>query len=315
VFTVGDFLPLRKSKKMVAKTLVLAGTALLAAFWVAGPAAAQQRAAASGGPNGSVIFNMIDKNRDGVVDKGEATAGAEAAFAAVDRNNDGRLSRAEVAAAVRNFGGRAALFAFGNRGPAYGPNGNRGPAFNNRGGAPRWYDDGRGQGQRSFDNRRNDRRFAPDNRRGQPFYGQPYPGPRFGQPNGPQGPQFQPPFQGNQPPFAPRFNRPFNGPGPQQNGPNGFGPRNRGNLNPPTPGPRGPQGPQGQLAPQLTPTPPTPPLPPAPQNGPAGPGNDGRTPAFNALDTNHDGVISPDEFNAVRGRLGGGPLGRGPLGQ
>jgi hypothetical protein len=309
---------------MVAKTLVFAGAALLAAFSVAGPAAAQQRAAPRAGPDGSVIFNMLDKNGDGVIDKNEADAAAAAAFSAVDRNNDGRLSQAEVAAAVRDFAGRAlGIFTPGQ-------NGTRGPAVDNRRGgpqAPQWFYDRRGQ----------DRRFAPNGGRGEPNntprFAQPN-GPRFqqppqggnrtpspgfnrrfgpqqGGPNGPgaqpqpNGPRFQqPPQGGNQTPFAPGFNRRS---GPQQGGPNGPGaqpqPRNRGGVNPPQSVPQGPQ---------AAPTPPTPPAQPNATPGPT-PGNDGRTPAFNALDTNHDGVITPDEFNAARARPG--PRAQGPLGQ
>jgi hypothetical protein len=85
---------------MFFKTMMATAAALIAAALAAGPAAAQSppqpRTFA-----GSVMFNLIDRNADGVVDQAEADAVAKAFFAAADEDKNGTLSASEVAAALR----------------------------------------------------------------------------------------------------------------------------------------------------------------------------------------------------------------------
>ena len=278
---------------MVGKTFIFTGAALFAAFLAASPAAAQQRQP-QGPLNGVALFNMLDKNGDGVVDKTEADAAVAAAFAAVDTNNDGKLSMAEATTAVRDVAAR--WFGAGRNA--------QGPAVDNR----------RGSDRRGFNYRRvPPPRFNPDQRRVEPQqqpnaprFQRPLP-PRFQSPNGPGFRQpFRPRFQQPYPPrFQQRNRQPLLTPAP----------RNRGELRP-----QAPQGPQTTLPPrnrrQLQPQSPQttpPPLggpgnPPQQPGGNPGPQGDNRVPpAFAAIDRNGDGVITPDEFAAARNR---GLLGR-----
>jgi hypothetical protein len=299
---------------MVAKTWILAGAALLAAFAVVEPAAAQQspqyqNSPQPGLPDGSALFKMFDKNGDGVIDKSEADAIASAAFTAVDANHDGQLSMAEVSNALRGVvnrsldrlrPGQKGAQANSGRPPALNRPGNGGPnASNNPRGTGRYgVGAGRGQPGRTFNN---PPRFQP--RYG---YGSRFPeyAPRFRAPNG-YGPRFQP----NPLPFRPGFGRPY-GYGPRGQQPNGPGigrPKvhhHRHRVQPPAGGgpaasaPPAPSVAPGGPAPQggvgnASPTP-------APGSAPA-PRGRGRLPTFASIDRNGDGVITPDEFAAAIG--------------
>ncbi len=94
---------------MPAKTLLIAGASIIAAFAAEQPALAQSAPTAPnapaargvpGGLGGVVAFNLIDKNGDGYVDKTEADALFTAMFDAVDRDGDGKLSKTEIGAAM-----------------------------------------------------------------------------------------------------------------------------------------------------------------------------------------------------------------------
>jgi hypothetical protein len=268
---------------MVAKTLILAGTAFLAAAAASIPASAQQNAPGGGGPG---VLSRMDTNRDGAVDRGEAEAALAAAFSRADRDNDGKLTAAELGDVLRALVGNIVVQQrLQNNGP--GANGRRG--FDYRFAPPR-------QGPnnpRGFGEPNNRPQFQPPFR---PGFQAPF-GPNF---HGPRNqPQFRQPFRrGFQAPFGPRFQVPNNNP-PQFQAPNG--PR-QGNRQQATP-----QGPQGQApeAPQAAPTPPVAPGGPAP--GPQGRGAPGVLPGFAMMDRNGDGVITPDEFAAAVNR---GPNGR-----
>jgi EF hand domain-containing protein len=50
-------------------------------------------------PNAIPVFDLVDRNRDGYIDRREASAvpGLAASFDKMDRNGDGRLDRVEYA--------------------------------------------------------------------------------------------------------------------------------------------------------------------------------------------------------------------------
>ena len=157
---------------MVAKTLIIAGAVLLAAFAAVAPAAARQPAPpAQAGLDGSrALQNVVDKNGDGFLDKSEVDALAAAAFARADANDDGKLSPQELRTAIRNLANRAG----GRNGP-----GTQGRRFGSRP-TPRFQGNLPGSG----------RRFGGPNGYGPRFQGN-APGSR-------QSPRFQPRFQSPQ---------------------------------------------------------------------------------------------------------------------
>ena len=163
---------------MSAKTLIIATAALAASTAMTLPAFA---AGGDGtGPNGpnpppaaqtmpmraQIMFNLLDTNHDGAIDKDEFAVLSNAIFSALDTNHDGKLTQDEM-------GGRFGAM-LGQRGGRGGPG--MGPGRN-------WQDrDGRGWGQGQRDDRP-----GPRNGMGRMgFNGQ---GPQ-GQPGfGPRGPQ------------------------------------------------------------------------------------------------------------------------------
>ncbi len=155
---------------MSAKTLIIAFAALAATTAMTVPSLA---AGGDGtGPNGNppainqqlpvratVMFNLLDTNHDGAVDKDEFAAITNATFAALDDNHDGKLTVDELRG---NFGPM-----MGQRGGRGGPDDRGGPGMHQG----RWQDrDGRGggwgQGRMAFNGG---------------------PGPQRGGPGGPQG--------------------------------------------------------------------------------------------------------------------------------
>ncbi len=146
---------------MSAKTLIMAAailaasTALTVPTFAAGgdgtgPAgngpgmgpAANPPAAAQGLPvRAQVMFNLLDANHDGSVDKTEFAVISTATFDALDENHDGKLTPDEL----RGDFGRM----FGGRGGPGGPGDRAGPGMRHDGGR-NWDRDGRGgwgQGQ------------------------------------------------------------------------------------------------------------------------------------------------------------------------
>ena len=84
---------------MSLKTLVFALATVAAGAVVAVPAAA-----ATGDPSparGAVMFWLLDRNGDGVIDQGEVAALRAAVFEALDLDHDGRLTQTEAAEAAR----------------------------------------------------------------------------------------------------------------------------------------------------------------------------------------------------------------------
>jgi hypothetical protein len=161
---------------MVAKTLMIAGAALVAAF-AASPAAAQQSSPPpASGPGETDANALFDANRDGFVERGEWDTRMAAIFAANDRNADGKLSTQEAIGALRALAARLNAVRGGGGGPP------------NAGDDRRGDDNNRAPGPRRFQ-----QPFGPYG----PHYGQPF-GPRF-QPYWPQFRQF----------FGPRFPQPF----------------------------------------------------------------------------------------------------------
>jgi len=53
-----------------------------------------------------ILFNLLDRNGDGVIDQDELNAVAKAVFGAVDTNGDGKISTDEFAKAMPFAGGR-----------------------------------------------------------------------------------------------------------------------------------------------------------------------------------------------------------------
>jgi len=87
---------------MIATAALAASTAMTLPSLAAGPdapgaAGANPPAAAATMPlPATVLFNLLDTNHDGAVDKDEFTTLSNAVFAALDANNDGKLTQEEL---------------------------------------------------------------------------------------------------------------------------------------------------------------------------------------------------------------------------
>jgi hypothetical protein len=89
---------------MTARTLMIATAALAASAAATVPASADpapRHAAGLMGP--AVMFNLIDRNGDGIIDKDEAGVVTAAIFAALDTNSDGKLTKDELGNALRRM--------------------------------------------------------------------------------------------------------------------------------------------------------------------------------------------------------------------
>jgi len=161
---------------MSPKVLILAAalassTALVPAFAnqptdaAASPPAANQTA--PGQPpvpmRDKILFNLLDRNGDGVIDQDELAALTKAVFAAADTNGDGKISADEFDKALPFGGGRPGMMMgrFMHHGPGFGGPGFDGPGFGPRFGMdghhpqhPRWQqgqnDQGPGAGPGQF---------------------------------------------------------------------------------------------------------------------------------------------------------------------
>jgi Ca2+-binding EF-hand superfamily protein len=139
----------KRKNTMSAKTLIIAAVALAASTTMTLPALAaggdgtgpngtgpgpNPPAAAQNVPfHGEIIFNLLDTNHDGAVDKDEYTVLSNAVFQSLDGDHDGKLTQEELSS---RFGAMMA----GRGGP--------GMQFNGRG-----HMDGRGWGQGRMDGR------------------------------------------------------------------------------------------------------------------------------------------------------------------
>jgi hypothetical protein len=123
---------------MSVRTLIVAVAALTAS----GAATLPASAAPEPGKmplRATVLFNLVDRNGDGSIDKDELDVVRNAIFAALDANADGKLSKDELQAATQRMrdGARARFMQrphFGWQGPPRDGRDGRGPG-------PRW--DGR----------------------------------------------------------------------------------------------------------------------------------------------------------------------------
>ena len=91
---------------MSAKTLIVAVAALAAS----GAAALPASAAPDTGKmplRAAILFNLIDRNGDGSIDKDELDAVRNAIFAAIDTNGDGKISKEELQAVGQGMRERA----------------------------------------------------------------------------------------------------------------------------------------------------------------------------------------------------------------
>ena len=129
---------------MSAKTLLIATVALAATAVTALPTiAAPGQPGQPGQPDtagkmplrATIMFNLLDRNGDGSIDKDELNTVRDAIFAAIDTNNDGKLSKDEIEAVGPMLGGP-------RRG---GPDKARMGRNDDRGG---WHGQGRMDGQR-----------------------------------------------------------------------------------------------------------------------------------------------------------------------
>ncbi len=222
---------------MPTKSLVFAGVALVVGAVATLPASAAPTLKPADGPMGpTIMFNLLDRNGDGVIDKDEASALTTAVFAALDTDHSGTLTEQELRGALKHFGMNRAM---GKR-------------------------QAQGEFQRGRDGHDRHEGFGPRMAERGPMmrhYGQMGPGPNM----------------------EAGLGRTDPGPGPgmgQGPGPNmeqGAGP----NMG---------QGPGSNMAQG-----------PGPNDGQAGDQtNDPRARMFAYLDTNHDGVISKEEFDAAR---------------
>lgn len=72
----------------------------------------------------AVVFNLIDRDRDGTIDMAEASILFESIFITLDSDDDGKLSKAEINAALQRMHG--GMDRGGPRGGHHGPRGPRG---------------------------------------------------------------------------------------------------------------------------------------------------------------------------------------------
>ncbi len=99
---------------MSVKTLMIAGAVLAASAALPAAAAPAQPSPPREPIGAAVMFNLLDRNGDGVIDKSEADAVAGAIFAAIDTNGDGSVSQQELEAALsRLHHGRGPQFGMG----------------------------------------------------------------------------------------------------------------------------------------------------------------------------------------------------------
>ena len=107
---------------MSAKTLIIATAALAASAAVLPAAAAGVPRQADRPLGAAVMFNLIDRNADGAIDKDEAGAVTAAVFAAIDANSDGKLTQDEFRTVVNRMhrnGGHGFDRGFGRGGPDF----------------------------------------------------------------------------------------------------------------------------------------------------------------------------------------------------
>ncbi|CAN5216106.1 hypothetical protein BH10PSE9_BH10PSE9_23760 [soil metagenome] len=123
---------------MSPKILLVAAAAMTLTGAAAVPASAAPGDAPKMPLRATVMFNLVDRNGDGSIDKDELDAVRNAIFAAIDANGDGKLSKDEIQAVGQGMRDRAQQRPhFGWQGGP--PRDGRGPMMD--GGRPR---DGRG---------------------------------------------------------------------------------------------------------------------------------------------------------------------------
>jgi hypothetical protein len=139
---------------MSAKTLIIAAVTLAASTTMTLPALAAGGDGTGPGPNpppaaqnmpfhGEIIFNLLDTNHDGAVDKDEYTVLSNAVFQSLDADHDGKLTQEELRGrfgAMLGQGGGPRMH-FDRRGHMDGRGWGQGPM------------DGRGSGQGRMDGR------------------------------------------------------------------------------------------------------------------------------------------------------------------
>lgn len=85
-----------------------------------------------------ILFNLLDRNGDGVIDQDELATLTKAVFAAADTNGDGKISADEFDKALPFGGGRPGMMGrFMHHGPGFGGPG-FGPRFGMDGRHPYW---------------------------------------------------------------------------------------------------------------------------------------------------------------------------------
>jgi hypothetical protein len=292
---------------MSRKSLLFAGVAIVAVAAAAMPASAAPNLKQAGNQMGpAIMFNLLDRNGDGAIDKDEAGALTTAIFSALDTDNSGTLTQQELGGILNHWRtdravGQGPAQRQGQRGPdgrGWNSDGHPGPHMADRGPDNRGWNDGH-FGPRMADRGPDDRgwsdgRFGPGMTERGPLLR--HPGMMGSQPGGPDAAQGPGPNMGQgagpmmQQGAGPNFGQ---GPGPnmaQVPGPNaGQGP-----------GPMMQQGPGPNAAQGVGPNTPQGPGPVAGQGDTQTAQADVRTRMFDYLDTNHDGVISKDEFDAAR---------------
>jgi EF hand len=122
---------------MSPKTLIIAAVALTASSAAvisavaappadSAPAAPGQTAPMHPAPlRATILFNLLDRNGDGVIDQDELATLNKAIFAAVDANGDGKISAEEFDRAMPMMGGGGGprMGQFQHHGPRFGMNG------------------------------------------------------------------------------------------------------------------------------------------------------------------------------------------------
>ncbi len=199
---------------MSTKSLLFAGVALVAGAAATLPASAAPNLKQAGGQMGpTIMFNLLDRNGDGAIDKDEASALTNAVFAALDTDDSGTLTQQELRGIVNHM-------RMGHEGMERGPANDRGRPDVRRlpgaRGGDDWHGHRRGPGMAE---RPQLRRWHPGTANAPQA-----PGPNMGQGPGPNAPQ------------APGPNMMGEGPGP--NAPQGAGPNMMGQG----PGPNAGQG-------------------------------------------------------------------------